>query len=291
MLLDDLVEKFKATADVTDLRSAITKAHADMARRAKGHKDAIRDESVEWLARYLETSSPFQITDQGAFDEWHTTTCNAYCERMNTFIRENGFSFAITYGRAQKVLNMTFKYLYCTGSYRAPVESIAPYLHMTLDGYTLKWYKQVVLPAINVRRTPGTPKLKGTDVPEWSKMDEPGKHPYSDIQKRIREYLPTAAEYRYSIQTGVIDEEIEENTQRAPQNRTLDVSVPFDSTRNSPFYAEFIVWAGETVRAKMTNLLKGLNGMYQNWTDDRWAINNALTAELKNKIAILLRSI
>ena len=269
-----------------ELEDAIKKAHADMSRRAKGHTDDIRNESVRFLCGYFRTHSPFAIADQGDFDEWHRKACERYCAQMNAFITRNGFSFVITYGRAQKVLNMTFKYLFCTTAYRKNVEKIAAFLHMTLDGYTLNWYKEMVIPYFN--RLPGTvTKLKKGSVSDWSKMNEPGMYQYKDIQEGIREYLSSASDYQYSILTNIVDEEFDNGT---PSSKIL-VSVPFDPARKTPFYAEFIVWAGEIVRAKMNGLLKGLNATYENWADDEWAVNAKLKTDLKRKLTTLAGSI
>ena len=139
-LLDDLIKRFSATTigfpDSQELEHAIAKAHTDMSRRATGHKPEIQEESIRWLANRFKKLSPFAYKKQEDFDKWHEDTCNAYCKELNSFAVRKGFSFIMTYGRAQKVLNMTFKYLYCTSKYKARVEKIIPFLHMTLDGYT-----------------------------------------------------------------------------------------------------------------------------------------------------------
>ncbi len=291
-LLDDLILRFSKTTEKFDtakvLESSITKAHADMSRRATGHKPEIQERSIQWLAHRIKNLSPFAYTKQEDFDEWHKNTCNEYCVALNTFAVSRGFSFILTYGRAQKVLNMTFKYLYCTSAYKAYVEKIIPFLHMTLDGYTLRWYKEVVVKDFNDNRAHDFTKLKVGDVSDWSKMNEIGKHQYIDIQTRIRAYLLIASDYHYSINTEVIDENIEEPKQK---ENTISVNIPFDPSRKDPFFAEFIIWEGEIVRAKIDNLFKGLNGIYKTWSDDKWAVNNLIKSELKSKSNTILRNI
>ncbi len=286
-LLDDLIKRFSATTlgfkMSKELECAIAKAHTDMSRRASGHTPEIQAESIEWLNSRFIKSSPFNCTNQTDFDIWHNETCKSYCEHMNS----KGFSFVMTYGRAQKVLNMTFKYLYCTLTYKANVEKIIPFLHMTLDGYTLRWYKEVVVKYFNDNRAHGITKLKVGDVSDWSKMNESGKHQYIDIQKRIREYLRIAINYQYSINTAIIDEE----TQPDQKNNTINIDIPFDPMRKHPFFAEFIVWEGEIVRSKVDNLFKGLNGIYETWNDDRWAVNASVQLELKSKLITILKNI
>ncbi|MBQ2793870.1 MAG: hypothetical protein IJF05_04150 [Clostridia bacterium] len=285
-LLDDLIKKFSETTIAfpksQELEFAIAKAHTDMSKRANGHKPAIQTESVSWLKKRFLSDSPFKYTSLPDFNNWHHTTCVDYCNHMNS----KGFDFLMTYGRAQKILNMTFKYLYCTSAYKALVEKIIPFLHMTLDGYTLRWYKEVVVKYFNDNRDYGITKLKVGDVSDWSKMNEIGKHQYIDIQSRIREYLKTAINYHYSINTAMIEE-----IQPYQKNNTINIDIPFDPTRKHPFFAEFIVWEGEIVRSKAENLFKGLNGLYETWNDDKWAVNAAIQLELKSKLTTILKNI
>lgn len=287
-MLDDLIKRFsketEGFSDGYELKNAIGKAHTDMSRRASGHNSKIQQESICWLNKHFIENSPWAIFNQTDFDKWHEDTCVDYCKHMNS----QGFPFKMTYGRAQKVLNMTFKYLYCTTAYKAEVESIAPFLHMTLDGYTLRWYRDVVVASINKK---SSVKIKKCDISDWSKMNEKCKRQYIDIQKDIRAYLNSVADYQYYINTKIIstDELLEEQT-KVP-NKTITVIIPFDPTRKSPFYAEFIVWEGEIVCAKMENLFKGLNGIYKSIAKDKWAINIAIETELKSKMSAILKVI
>ena len=147
----------------------------------------------------------------------------------------------------------------------------------------------MVVKYINYNRPKGVAKLKVGDISDWSKMNESGKHQYSDIQKGIREYLKKETYYKYFIDTERIDEEFSDEDKT--RNNTISVEIPFDATRKYPFFAEFIVWQGEIVRAKIDNLLKGLNSLYKTFADDKWATNNDIVKELKAKIATLLKSV
>ena len=156
------------------LKEAIGLAHADMSRHADGHTTAIKVASVKWLFDYFKASNtnPFSVSN---FDAWHEKACNDYCLHMN-----QNTGFKMTVGRAQKVINMTFKYLYCTAAYRGNVEKIKDKLHMALDKYTLKWYKG----------NPVIPGQKGA-VPEWSKIKEYNKD-YIKIKGAIFKYFKSS---------------------------------------------------------------------------------------------------
>lgn len=275
-----------------DLSVALALAHNDMARRADGHTNEVKVASVQWLYCRFTTNSPFAIKSQADFDTWHDQTCKQYCSHMNHLNRKKYFpkKFDTTYGRAQKVLNMTFKYLYCTASYQAEVEKIVEYLHMTLDSYTLRWYKdQIVAP---------TKGLRAGDISNWSKMNEKSpKHQYislpgdegiqKGIQNRIRDFLSQPNPmYKYTIdtesigETGQTDDE-ESGSSKKKNSKTIKVSL---AVSKHPFFAEFVIWRGEIIRAKMEALFSGLNGCYKTLADDAWAINADITAELKAKI-------
>lgn len=69
----------------------------------------------------------------GDEETWHQKTCTLFIE----LFRKEGFD--VTYGLAQKVINMAFKYLYCCA---ATDEEKKLYVncHMPLDSYILDWY-------------------------------------------------------------------------------------------------------------------------------------------------------
>lgn len=247
-----------------ELLLSIALAHNDMARRAQGHTDEVKKESLKWWCKYFDDNSPFVISAQGDFDKWHCDACEAYRGYMNK--QKFPKKFDITFGRAQKVLNMTFKYLY-TSTYKKNIEKLVPFLHMTLDGYTLRWYKEQIVAKIK--------GLKVGDVSEWSKMH--GKQ-YEDIQKRIRCFLSNEPKYEYIINT----EETLDNEEG--EKKTKKELIFSQKVSPYPFLAEFIIWKGEIIRVNMESLLKGLNGCYKSWKKNSWAINNDIQGELKEKM-------
>lgn len=279
--LKDNSPKFSTPLADEDLCVALALAHNDMARRANGHTNEVKVKSVKWLYDHFTKNSPFGIKSQADFDTWHNDTCTGYCDYMlaQTFPKK----FDITYGRAQKVLNMTFKYLYCTASYQAEVEKIVEYLHMTLDSYTLRWYKDAI-----VITTPG---LNAGDISNWSKMNESApKHQYIDIQNRIRDFLRIKPIYEYTIDTEIIGESdptSDDTDSGAKKKKSKKILVSL-SAHEHPFYAEFVIWQGEIIRAKMESLLSGLNGCYKTFPEDKWAIDSDVKRELKGKMNTIL---
>lgn len=256
---DKLREKqsdlYKAISEDADLVSSIALAHADMARRAQGHSENIKKSSIEFLVNRFTTSSPF-IYNNIDFDKWHQETCEKYCEVLN---EQYGTKFKMTYGRAQKVLNMMFKYLYCTKKYKQEIEKLIDVLHMTLDGYTLNWVKNYVNHDKSIKK-----------ISEWSKME---KEEYLAIQKRIKEYLPAVSIYYYSIKTN---------------GKTIQGEVPLQDANcvfyDDPFLAEFIIWEGEIICSTIKNTFAGIEKFYEDKNKNSWIINSSIKNALKSKL-------
>ena len=200
--------------------NAIKMAYADMSRRQDGHTPAIKEVCVQWLVNEVFTES-LQITD---FNTWHKETCEALIAKMNSVTP--GFG---TVGKAQKVINMAFKYLSCISN---QYDSILKQCHMTLDGYTLDWYKSCVKDWAN---SVGLPVIEG-DI-KWSKIDR--YEDYKVMQDNIRKYLEQFPEY--SINIG---------------GKTATAAEPLQV---SPFDSEFIIWEGNIIKEKYNSIVKALN--------------------------------
>ncbi len=218
------------------MRVAFEKAYADMSRRATGHKPQMKDACIEWLVNSKVFEAALDCRNQDSFDEWHRNTCLAIKNIHGSFGR---------IGRSQKVINMAFKYLSCIDH---TYDDILQYCHMTLDGYTLNWYRSI-----------------GGRSPEWSKIDDYDE--YLTIQKRIRNHLsldPAQASRTYSI-------------------RTNHVSSKSISLSPIPFEAEFVVWEGEIINEKYNELTKSLNRYKaKDKQKDNWLIEDSFDSFLKD---------
>lgn len=122
--------------------------------------------------------------NQDEFDDWDEETCNEFLKLFNT---SSGIK-PIQYGKAQKIVNMTFKYLYCCDGAERYIDKFK-YCHMPLDSYTLDWYSSEVLPWYN---------KKNESISGWSSL---GKEKYTEIQEQIRRYLKDA-NHSYKDENG-----------------------------------------------------------------------------------------
>lgn len=119
---------------------AVTKAYGDMSPRTiKGHCLQIQTQCIPYLADRFSAYFRGKMPEtQAEFDIWHDETCRSFLGALNEALQKNG-SARQAYGKAQKTVNMTFKYLYCLrpedvqrGWFR--------FCHMPLDSYTLNWF-------------------------------------------------------------------------------------------------------------------------------------------------------
>lgn len=221
-----------------DVDTAAKKAYADMSRRATGHTPDVQKECLNELKKILDEMPAFK--EKGKFDKWHRESC----EKLRDAMQRSGFKG--TYGRAQKVINMAFKYLMYTDTQHADAHD---FCHMTLDRYTLAWYKREV--------------NKKAKTIEWSKIDN--YEEYMNIQDRIRDYIKEHTSYSIDI-TG--------------QGEAKTVCLP-----EQPFLAEFVIWEGEKLFEKYSGLVSGISAYITSGKkDDSWLIGNIFSDYLETVI-------
>ena len=181
---------------------AVYQAYLDAARTFKGIKDVLENAGVKDAYTFLKTSEIHELlssyfeneapSDEDTFDNTHQTLCE------NVIKHFKKINYDIEYGKAQKIVNMSFKYLYCFDD--AP-EEYFKYCHLPLDSFTLEWIYRNVLSDHK--------KYQKGKIAFWSKLQKgqpeqdeyrgaDGKQYYSyDFYvKKVREYLAdTSKEY------------------------------------------------------------------------------------------------
>ena len=97
------------------------------------------------------------------FDVFHDSCCNAWCDNWSG----NEKMKYGNYGTAQKIVNMSFKYLYCWESkcIKKVTDDFSK-CHMVIDGYTLNW----IIKQDTLRRKKNDP-LKGISKTNWSSLN------------------------------------------------------------------------------------------------------------------------
>lgn len=133
--------------------------------------------------------------EETEFDTWHDTTCGYVLDTLQKM-------YNVHYGKAQKIVNMTFKYLYCVMDDK---EDYFMFCHVPLDSIILDWiwsikdqmsdaYQSIIENNPNQKNLPQ--KLQHGYFKSWSNLDNDGglvikdkKHySYLFYQKLLRAY-------------------------------------------------------------------------------------------------------
>lgn len=121
-----------------------------------------------------------EISNQNEFDLWHKNLCNRIIETY----RDQ--EIKLTYGQAQKWINMTIKYLYVLGY--SSFENVFDYLHIPVDNYIFEIaMKQYGVIKPNVA---------------WSKWDDYDCQ-YLKYQKAIKNKIKDISPLRWEFQNWV----------------------------------------------------------------------------------------
>lgn len=156
---------------------AVYNAYRDMQPRTiKGHNIAdtqtLREDMAEKFLDYFKGSAPKERAD---FDEFHKTTCSYFLRELNKIVPDPQ-----KFGKAQKFVNMTFKYLYCFDN-AEKYEDHFKFCHMPIDSYTLNWYFD------NQKQLQKQKKITKSAIKNWSSLTE---RQYGSLKDDIREMLP-----------------------------------------------------------------------------------------------------
>lgn len=140
----------------------------------KWGKTLDKEDFFESLAR--EIQKVFLEKEPKEFDDWHKETCDLFISKLKEH-------YPATYGQAQKVINMAFKYLYCLKEADAKeYKIIFDKCHMPLDSYTLEWifqelYPQYTFKGMNIllisSNTNEGEKFYKKYTPSWSNLNLP----------------------------------------------------------------------------------------------------------------------
>lgn len=170
------------------------------------------------------------------FDKWHNEACKKFLG-----VLEHYYSNA-AYGKAQKIVNMMFKHLYCMkfgGDNQVLDEDYFKHCHLTLDSFTLEWFYREVVDKWYNKLSPserGIQIHKGKMV-SWSYLDCCEINVNSKRKDRVKGYIENETNrfstdikyYHYSFIQDIIREYFEKNKEGITNSDT-------------PFKSEFIIW-------------------------------------------------
>ncbi len=177
-------EKLTNPTDRIAIQTAVELAYNDTKRTFKGINSTAKDKAIKDIIDKFETyftTDPF--IDANAFDEKHNELCKTWQQHFQGDLAK--------YGKAQKIVNMTFKYLYCC---EEKDERFFQFCHMPLDSFILEWfYRECKEQKI---------KIVKNKMSAWSSIDyskektENKKYTYNFYLERIRNLIYNIEEFK-----------------------------------------------------------------------------------------------
>lgn len=168
--LERAIQQFKQTelngktrkiAIDKDIKEAVKLAYRDMqARTIKGHTPQVRDACCEWLTNEL---IKMREKEKVAVRELQEKFLKILNDKLS--LRSSSQEF----GKAQKVVNMSIKYLFCYED-KDQYSQLFSNAEMPLDQYTLKWYCS----------------FSNETYSSWSNLSQ---KQYEHIARKIKDYL------------------------------------------------------------------------------------------------------
>lgn len=172
---------------------------------------------------------------QTEFDQWHHKMCLKFIK----ILTDAGIRKTISYGKAQKIVNMTMKTIYCLNGVAPYAEKhYFDYCHMPLDSYILEWFRIRIAEVWynhTVRDDKSRIKMstEGGPLPKWARIDFlPDSLYYTFDDYHEKENLRTYNDYyHYMYFVTMIREYLQKE----------------DSAENpyyglTPLQAEFYIW-------------------------------------------------
>lgn len=221
------------------------------------------------LRKFFSGQAP---VDQEKFDEKHKELCEIWC---NCF---RGSDIG-TFGKAQKIVNMSFKYLYCCDDALTNYIEHFKFCHMPLDSFTLEWFKRDV----NIRewfkneeRDKTKPRIISEKMASWSALE------YDEEEDLLKDavgyYLKDGKKefYSYRFYLENIRKHIEKNKYQKDSGDVL-----------SPLELEFIVWPESQKHLAAEGFLIGLKGISKK-EDKKEIRDKSLEAKYKDIIEFLI---
>ena len=96
-------------------------------------------EFIKELILYFERGVPYAL--QSEYDNWHHQMCDLFISE----ITKSKIRSEVKYGKAQKIVNMSMKTVYClNGADQKAKEGYFKFCHMPLDSITLNWFRDYV---------------------------------------------------------------------------------------------------------------------------------------------------
>ena len=210
----------KSVKDKDSISAAVSLAYNDAKRTMSGIKEADRDNALKdietALWKYFKEKPVQNLAHD--FDKEHDNLCKIWCNSFENIDKEIG-----TYGKAQKIVNMSFKYLFCCKD-ADDYKEYFKFCHMPLDSYTLEWFKRDA--EIKWPESKKGKKITISKIASWSTLEDNDSGFFTKSKdNKDTEY------YSYHFYLKNIREHIDEKKYKKASGDAL-----------SPLELEFLIW-------------------------------------------------
>lgn len=197
--------------------------------------EELRKEALKYLSAKFEEYFKAPEKNRKDFNTWHEQCCKEFQTKYNKALE--GKYHKIKYGKAQKIVNMTFKYLFCYVDADSYIGHFR-YCHMPLDSFTLTWYRREAKKCLQQKGELWYQDNKNrADNLTWSDM---GEEEYIKIQEDISKIL--------------VDYKVKIGNQEISFKNLLE--------------AEFFVWKNERNNGSCKDLFKLLYALDTNFIEN-----------------------
>ncbi len=236
------------------IKASLRRALRDYTSRTQAKILGANDTSVENLFNALDPcftdeiekyfNSPVKSQDE--YDVWHHEMCNIFIDR----IEKSGIKNTETYGKAQKIVNMTMKTVFCLdGAEIYDNQGYFKHCHIPLDSITIEWFRNKLAKEwYNPTRTKQERiriSLDGGPLPKWSNLTFLSgslSYRYVDYDKEIS-YQLDDKHYHYMFFVTMIREYFVSGNEKNN----------YDGL--TPFQAEFFIWPEQQWELSANGLL------------------------------------
>ena len=138
-----------------------------------------------------------------SFDLWHHELCKKVCDASNIKVEIDGCKYSVledkmSYGQAQKWINMTIKYMWLIGDWKEQMDKKSDFFHVPVDSYIIEsQWGESFIPYVNkdklIYKSTANGHKKGDYKPytedlvkSWSTW---GSDEYLAFQKGLRDKI------------------------------------------------------------------------------------------------------
>lgn len=282
---DDKGKTIVYNFDKIGIEHSVWRALRDYTARTEGKKDGESSASADKMIKaipefikelniYFERDIPYAL--QNEYDEWHHQMCDLFIYE----ITKSKIRSEVKYGKAQKIVNMSMKTVYClNGADKKAKEGYFKFCHMPLDSITLNWFRNYVAEDwFNVEKKRDQRikiSLEGGPLPKWSSLTFVAAEDFKSYCDKISQYSKDNP-YDYMFIVTMISEYFKQET-----NPYYDLT---------PFEAEFYIWP-ETQYEMAADALIKQNLLKNLQSNVGVSVNNVHIKSLNKAIAYMLLDI